>query len=54
MRLTPGVAVFPGVFADDEHLAEMGFGSGVALETVLVSALFFADLAVPAEPLEAL
>lgn len=46
--------VFACALADDEHLAEMGFGLGVALESVFVSALFLADLAVPSEALEPL
>lgn len=41
------------VLADDEHLAEMGLGLGVAFEPVFVSALFLADLAVPSKALEA-
>ena len=46
--------VFPCALADDEHLTEVGFGLGMAFETVLVSALFLADLAVPAQALEPL
>ena len=46
--------VAAGVLADGEHLPEVRLGRGVALEAVLVPALFFAHLAVPAEPLEAL
>ena len=46
--------VLPCALTDDEHLAEVGLGLGVALEAVLVAALFLADLAVPAQPLEAL
>jgi hypothetical protein len=43
----------PGVFTDDEHLSEMRFRLRVALETVLVAALFLADLTVPTQTLEA-
>ena len=39
------------VFADDEHLAKVGLGLGVAFEAVLVSALFLADLTVPSKAL---
>jgi hypothetical protein len=35
-----------------QHLTQMGLRSGMALESILVSALLFADLAVPSEPLE--
>lgn len=42
------------VLADDEHLTEMGLGLSVAFETILVSALFLADLAIPSKALEAL
>lgn len=45
--------VSPGVLADDQHLTEMGLGLGMAFETVLVSALFLADLAVPSKALQA-
>ena len=41
------VDVFAGVFADEEHLADVGFGLGVAFEAVLVASLLFAGLAVP-------
>lgn len=40
--------VLAGVFADEQHLADVGFGLGVHLEAVFVAALLFADLAVPA------
>lgn len=43
--------MFPGVLADDEHLTKMGLGLGVAFETVLVSALFLTDLAIPSKAL---
>lgn len=45
--------MFPSLFSNDEHLAEMALGSGVAFEAVLVAALFLAHLAVPSELLEA-
>lgn len=41
------------VFADELHLADVAFGHGVLFEAVLVSALFGADLTVPAQALEA-
>ena len=47
------VDVFTGVFANEEHLADVGFGLRVAFEAVLIAGLLFADLAVPAESLEA-
>lgn len=43
--------VSPGVLTDDEHLTEMTLGLDVAFETVFVSALFLADLAVPSKAL---
>lgn len=46
--------VTPGVLTDDEHLPEVGFGLGVALEAVFVAALLLADLAVPSQPLKSL
>lgn len=45
--------VLAGVFPDEQHLADVGFGLGVHLEAVFVAALLFADLAVPAQALEA-
>jgi len=39
------------VLADDEHLAQMGLGLGMALEAVLISALFLTDLTVPSQAL---
>lgn len=45
--------VFAGVFADEEHLADVGFGLGVAFEAIFITRLLFAHLAVPAESLEA-
>ena len=33
-----------GIFADDEHLADVGFGLGVAFEAVFVATLLFAYL----------
>ena len=35
------------VFSDREHLTQVRLGLGMAFETVLVSALLLADLAVP-------
>lgn len=46
--------VLAGVLADDKHLAQVRLRLGVALETVLVTALFLADLAVPPQPLKSL
>lgn len=40
-----------GVLADDEHLAEVALGLGVAFEAVFVSALLLADLTVPSKAL---
>ncbi len=45
--------VFAGVLADEQHLADVGFGLSVHFETIFVAALLFADLAVPAQALEA-
>lgn len=42
------------MFAHDEHLTQMGLGGGMTFETVLVSTLFFTDLAEPSETLETL
>lgn len=42
------------IFADNEHLSHVGFGLDMAFETVLVTALFLADLAVPSKALETL
>ena len=47
------VDVFAGVFADEQHLADVRFGLGVAFEAIFVAGLFFTDLAVPTEALEA-
>ena len=44
--------VSTGVLADDEHLAKVGFRLSVTFETVFVSALLLADLAVPSQPLK--
>jgi hypothetical protein len=44
----------PRMFSDNEHLSQMGFTGDMALETVLVSALFLADLTVPAQLLKSL
>ena len=43
-----------GVLADGEHLAKMALRLGMALEAVLVAALFLADLAVPPQTLKSL
>lgn len=40
------------VLADDEHLSEMRLGLCVTFESILVSALLLADLAVPPQPLK--
>ena len=42
------------VFSDREHLTQVRLGLGMAFETVLVSALLLADLAVPSQPLKPL
>lgn len=42
------------MLADHEHLAQVRLRRGVALEAVLVAALFLADLAVPPQALQAL
>ena len=47
------VDVFARVLADEQHLPHVGFGLRVHLEAVFVAALFGADLAVPAQALEA-
>ena len=41
------------IFADEEHLPDVGFGLRVHFEAVFVAALLFAHLAVPAKALEA-
>ena len=46
--------VFPCALADDEHLTEVGFGLGMAFETVLVPTLLLANLTVPSEALKSL
>ena len=46
--------VSASVLSNDEHLSEVRFGLDVALESVFVSALFLADLAVPSQPLKPL
>lgn len=48
------VDVFAGVFADEEHLPDVGFGLGVHFEAILVAALLLACLAVPSQALETL
>jgi hypothetical protein len=40
-----------GILADDEHLAKMSLGLGMALEAVLISALFLTDLTEPPQAL---
>lgn len=40
------------IFADDEHLTDVGLGLDVAFKTVFITTLFFADLAEPAKALE--
>jgi hypothetical protein len=42
----------PGALANNEHLSQVAFGLHMTLETILVPALLFTDLAVPPEPLE--
>lgn len=44
----------PGILSHNEHLSQVSFGLRMTLEAVLISALFFADLAVPSKALEAL
>jgi hypothetical protein len=48
------VDVLCGILAYDEHLSDMALGLCVHLEAICISALLLADLAVPAEALEAL
>ena len=36
--------VFSGVFADEEHLSDVGFGLRVAFEAIFVAGLFLASL----------
>lgn len=43
----------PAVFTDHHHIANMRFRRDMAFEAVVVAALFFADLAVPSQSLEA-
>ena len=45
--------VLAWVFADQQHLPYVRFGLRVAFEAVFVARLLFADLAVPAQPLQA-
>lgn len=44
----------PSMFSYDQHLPQMRFRLSVAFETVLVSALFLANLAVPPQALQTL
>jgi hypothetical protein len=44
----------PCILANDNHLSQMGLGGDVHLEAVLVAALLLADLAIPAQALQAL
>jgi hypothetical protein len=44
----------PCIFANDDHLSQMGLGGDVHLEAVLVAALLFADLTIPPQALQAL
>jgi hypothetical protein len=46
--------MFPGMLPDHEHLPQMRLGLGMALETVLISTLLLADLAVPPQALKPL
>jgi hypothetical protein len=46
--------VLPCMLSDDDHLSQMGLGGDVHFETVLVTTLLFADLAVPPQALQAL
>ena len=46
--------VSASVFSNDEHLSEMRFGLDVTLESVVVPALFLADLTIPSQPLKSL
>jgi hypothetical protein len=41
-----------GVLSHDEHLAEVRLRLGVTFESILVSTLLLADLAVPSQPLK--
>lgn len=40
------------ILADNEHLADVALGLGMHLEAVGISALLFADLAVPSQALK--
>jgi len=42
------------MLANDDHLSQMGLGSDVHLEAVLIAALLFADLAIPPQALQTL
>jgi hypothetical protein len=44
----------PGIFSHYKHLSQMRLRLSMTLEPILVSALFLAHLAVPAESLETL
>jgi len=46
--------VLPGMLSYDQHLSQVGFGLGMALETIFISTLFLTDLTVPPQPLKAL
>jgi hypothetical protein len=45
--------MFPRVLSHNKHLPKVSFGLGVALEPILISALFLADLAEPSKALQA-
>jgi hypothetical protein len=40
--------MFPRMLANDQHLPQMTFRGRMTLETILISTLFLADLAIPA------
>ena len=42
------------VLSDGEHLTKVRFGLGMTLESVLISALFLADLTEPSQTLKSL
>jgi hypothetical protein len=46
--------MLPSMLSYYEHLTKMGLRLGMAFESVLVTTLLFADLAVPSEPLKTL
>jgi hypothetical protein len=53
LKLTREIRDMPTcIFSNHQHLTQMGLRSGMTLESVLISALLLADLAVPSKTLE--